>query len=98
MAAVVLPALSVQFNMLLVIVNPPVAAVNPTYAVPDPTTDGILIGRDLVNDCEVTVSVSTSVSVVPSYAICACMTFPLFSLTPEAVMSTAGTVGDAPFV
>jgi hypothetical protein len=79
-------------------VSPPVPPVNPTYAVFPPTVAGILIGHVCVNVAFVVVSVIVIVKFVPSYVICTFITSVVCRFTPELVISTAGVVGDAPFV
>src|SRR5271154_4396386 len=59
---------------------------------------GIFTGQLVVNVLFATASVTVNASVVPSYARCTDMVSPLSRLTPDEVMSTAGIVGEAPFV
>src|SRR6516164_9941541 len=84
--------------MSCVAVSPPVPAVNPTHAVLPPTIEGMFTATDVVNVLPDVGSVIVHVRVVPSYVICTFITSPLSRLTPDAVMSVEGTVGDAPLV
>jgi len=54
--------------------------------------------HDVVKLFPTVASVMVIASVAPSYVICTFITSPLCRLTPELVMSIAGTVGAAPFV
>ena len=67
------------------------------YAKLLPMVEGILIGNVCVKVLFTTISVRVKMRLTPSYVMCAVMLSPLFRRTPEEVMSTAGTVGDAPF-
>jgi hypothetical protein len=89
----------VQFKTFWIAVRPPVPPVKPTKAVFPPTMLGMLIGLLVVNVfAAFVVSVIVIVKVVPSYVMCILKTFPLCRSTPELVMSTAGVVGETPFV
>src|SRR5689334_20718831 len=88
----------VQVSIFWLEVCPPVPPVNPTYAVLPPTTCGMLTDQLFVNVALVTPSVMVIVSVVPSYTMCTLNVSPLRRLIPEFVISTAGVVGEAPFV
>src|SRR5208282_5779375 len=63
-----------------------------------PTVDGMFTATESVKLAPVTVSVIVHDNVVPLYVICTFMMSPLCRFTPELVMSTAGTVGEAPSV
>src|SRR5271167_141269 len=63
-----------------------------------PTIVGISTVQFVVNVAFVIVSVMVITRVGPSYVICTWNGSPLCRSTPELVISTAGVVGDAPFV
>src|SRR5579864_3989948 len=96
--APVLTLVNVQVWISWVAASPPVPPVKPTYATLPPTVVGILIGHVFENDPLVVVSVMVITRFVPSYDMCTWKGSPLCKFTPDALMSTAGVVGQAPSV
>jgi hypothetical protein len=96
--ALVLAFVNVQVWISWIAVSPPVPPVKPTYATLPPTVVGILIGHVYENDPLVVVSVMVMTRFVPSYDMCTWKGSPLCKFTPDALMSTAGVVGQAPSV
>src|SRR5580704_7901633 len=91
------PLVNVQLSIFWLDEDPPVPAVNPTYAVFPPTRLGMFTGQLVENVFPATPSVIVNPSVVPSYVSVTVIVSPLCRLIPEAVRSIAGTVGEAPF-
>ena len=96
--ALVLAFVNVQVWISWIAAWSPVPPVKPTYATLPPTVVGILIGHVYENDPLVAVSVMVMTRFVPSYDMCTWKGSPLCKFTPDALMSTAGIVGQAPSV